>query len=176
MHELFVIYTTASLPLLISTKNILDLPLSPTDLIMAYSLKLIIFLTLLLAWTVTYTAAAEVLSSASTLRARLKLDDGESNCWESLLELQWCTGEIIMFLINGETNLYPDCCRAIRIIEHECWPSMLLSLGFTDEEGDIVGEYCDTADDDVTTHPSPAPPPNDQVPPAIEKFSMKLAP
>ena len=143
---------------------------------MAFSLKLFLTL-LLLAWssTVTDMAAAELLSSGSTLKARLKLDGGESNCWESLMELQWCTGEIIMFFLNGETYLYPNCCRAIRIIEHDCWPDMLVSLGFTEQEGGILGVYCDAADNDDTTHPSPAPPPNGQGG-AIDNFSMKLAP
>ncbi|KAI3894512.1 hypothetical protein MKW92_030331, partial [Papaver armeniacum] len=32
---------------------------------------------------------------------------------------------------------------AIRIITRECWPSMLASVGFTAEEGDILRGYCD---------------------------------
>nr|XP_016456525.1 PREDICTED: egg cell-secreted protein 1.1-like [Nicotiana tabacum] len=87
-------------------------------------------------------------SSTSTLLARLKLEDeeGSSQCWDSLLELQTCSGEIVLFFINGETYLGPDCCGAIRTIERHCWPSMLGSIGFTSEEGDILHGYCDASE------------------------------
>lgn len=87
-------------------------------------------------------------SSSSNLRARLKLvvgDDGDqaSNCWDSLIQLQACTSEIILFFMNGETYLGHGCCEAIRIIVDQCWPNMMDTLGFTDEEGDILEGYCD---------------------------------
>ncbi|XP_059453447.1 egg cell-secreted protein 1.2-like [Corylus avellana] len=66
-------------------------------------------------------------------------------CWDSLLELQACTGEVVMFLLNGKTYLGPNCCQAIRAIEHQCWPEMFRSLGFTIEEGDILQGYCEAA-------------------------------
>jgi len=50
-----------------------------------------------------------------------------------------------MFFLNGETYLGPSCCQAIRVIEHECWPEMFLSLGFTTQEGDILEGYCEAA-------------------------------
>ncbi|KAL3527929.1 hypothetical protein ACH5RR_012585 [Cinchona calisaya] len=71
----------------------------------------------------------------------------QRTCWESLFELKSCTGEVILFFHNGETYLGQSCCRAIRIIEHQCWPSMLGSLGYTTEEGDILRDYCDASDD-----------------------------
>ncbi|KAI3934950.1 hypothetical protein MKW92_032023 [Papaver armeniacum] len=45
--------------------------------------------------------------------------------------------------MDGEMYLGLECCRAIRIITRECWPSMLTSVGFTAEEGDILRGYCD---------------------------------
>ncbi|MCD7450508.1 hypothetical protein HAX54_006800 [Datura stramonium] len=92
-------------------------------------------------------------STGSTLVTRLKLQDeeGSSPCWESLFELQACTGEIMLFFINGESYLGQDCCGAIRTIERQCWPSMLGSLGFTSEEGDILHGYCDATDHSAST-------------------------
>lgn len=88
-------------------------------------------------------------ATTTTLSARLRLDgesSGSSSCWESLYELQSCTGEVIVFFFNGETQLGHGCCRAIRIIEHQCWPQLLGSLGFTSQETDVLRGYCDAAD------------------------------
>ena len=83
--------------------------------------------------------------SALSLAARLKLEGGDqsSNCWDSLFQLQACTGEVIMFFLNGETYLGPACCQAIRVIEKDCWPNIIGSLGFTAQESDILQGYCD---------------------------------
>ncbi|KVH98614.1 egg cell-secreted protein 1.2-like [Cynara cardunculus var. scolymus] len=67
---------------------------------------------------------------------------GLMECWNALLELKSCTNEIILFFLNGDSYLTMECCRAIRIITYGCWPSMLTSLGFTSEEGDILRGYC----------------------------------
>ncbi|KAK4708197.1 hypothetical protein R3W88_029122 [Solanum pinnatisectum] len=94
----------------------------------------------------------------TTLMTRLKLQDQEedsSECWDSLFELQACTGEIVLFFVNGETYLGQDCCSAIRIIERQCWPSMLGSLGFTSEEGDILHGYCDASEFPSTPNLAP---------------------
>ncbi|XP_021729152.1 egg cell-secreted protein 1.1-like [Chenopodium quinoa] len=92
-------------------------------------------------------------SNVHSMLQRLKLDHetpGSSssvNCWASMFELQYCTGEVIQFFYEGETYLGPNCCRAIRVIEHHCWPNMLATLGFTTEEGDILQGYCDSEGD-----------------------------
>ncbi|WMV26776.1 hypothetical protein MTR67_020161 [Solanum verrucosum] len=65
-------------------------------------------------------------------------------CWNALFELKSCTNEIILFFFNGESYLGKDCCRAIRTITYNCWPSMLSSVGFTAEEVDILRGYCGT--------------------------------
>ncbi|KAG5219224.1 egg cell-secreted protein [Salix suchowensis] len=70
-------------------------------------------------------------STHTSLATRLRLDNEESGCW---------------------TDLSPSCCHAIRIIGHHCWPSMLGSLGFTVQEGDILLGYCD-----ATAHSSSPP-------------------
>ncbi|KAI4375472.1 hypothetical protein MLD38_013338 [Melastoma candidum] len=82
-----------------------------------------------------------------SLAARLKADDAEEStrCWESMFQLQSCTGEVITFFMSGETYLGPGCCHAIRTIQSQCWPNLLASLGYTDEEGDILEGYCDAA-------------------------------
>ncbi|XP_021761740.1 egg cell-secreted protein 1.1-like [Chenopodium quinoa] len=92
-------------------------------------------------------------SNAHSMLQRLKLDHetpGSSSsvdCWASMFELQSCTGEVIQFFYEGETYLGPNCCLAIRVIEHHCWPNMLATLGFTSEEGDILQGYCDSEED-----------------------------
>ncbi|XP_072950462.1 egg cell-secreted protein 1.2-like [Typha angustifolia] len=88
-----------------------------------------------------------------SLQARLNagLDQGGAgggggglvDCWNALLEIKSCTNEIVLFFLNGESYLGLDCCRAIRTITLHCWPSMLTSLGFTSQEGDILRGYCD---------------------------------
>ncbi|KAL5974536.1 hypothetical protein ACLOJK_031202 [Asimina triloba] len=68
-----------------------------------------------------------------------------SDCFIALLDLRSCTGEIVLFFLNGETYLGPDCCRAVHVIARQCWPSMLTSIGFTVEEGEILLGYCDAS-------------------------------
>lgn len=110
---------------------------------------------LLLCFSATTMATARMLDSRPTLAARLKLEEvAGSNCWQSLLQLQSCSAEVVLFFINGETYLGPGCCRAIRIIQHDCWPTMLASLGYTAEEGGILTGYCD-ASKDGSAPPSP---------------------
>ncbi|KAL8474952.1 hypothetical protein ACS0TY_031393 [Phlomoides rotata] len=104
----------------------------------------IVAIALLLRFATSNSCTARMLDSKSTLSARLKLEEvAGSNCWESLFQLQSCTSEVVLFFLNGETYLGPGCCRAIRIIQHDCWPAMLGSLGFTTHEADILRGYCD---------------------------------
>ncbi|KAI3833628.1 hypothetical protein MKW98_021540 [Papaver atlanticum] len=86
-------------------------------------------------------------SVSHNLAARINGEDGASmvECWNALYELRSCTNEIVLFFMDGEMYLGIECCRAIRIITRECWPSMLISVGFTAEEGDILRGYCDAS-------------------------------
>ncbi|GAY59913.1 hypothetical protein CUMW_198110 [Citrus unshiu] len=59
------------------------------------------------------------------------------------MELKSCSNEIIILFLNSQTDISPECCRAIDIITRNCWPAMLTSLGFTVEEGNILKGYCD---------------------------------
>ncbi|KAL6315519.1 hypothetical protein AAG906_000819 [Vitis piasezkii] len=98
-------------------------------------------------------ASARYLDKSFSLAARLHADDDSSSkCWESLLELQACTGEVVLFFLNGETHLGAGCCQAIQTIEHQCWPAMLTSIGFTAEEGDILQGYCDATTSSSAPH------------------------
>ena len=81
----------------------------------------------------------------SNLQVRLETSGGLAECWTALMELKSCTNEIVLFFLNGQANIGPDCCRAIGIITHNCWPAMLTSLGFTAEEGNILRGYCDAS-------------------------------
>ncbi|KAL0432062.1 UNVERIFIED_CONTAM: Egg cell-secreted protein 1.1 [Sesamum radiatum] len=119
-----------------------------------------IALLLLLCLSASATATRRMLHQDSSLSARLKLDEQaegstSNGCWESLYQLQSCTAEVVLFFLNGETYLGPGCCRAIWIIQHQCWPQMLTSLGYTPEEADILRGYCDATE---AARPPPAPP------------------
>ncbi|XP_050231314.1 egg cell-secreted protein 1.3-like [Mercurialis annua] len=100
---------------------------------------------------------ARASGSGSSLMARLKLDEESANCWDSLIQLQACSTEIILFFLNGETELGHGCCHAIRIISEQCWPNLIDTLGFTTEEGDILEGYC-IKEEDGTSTPPPSPP------------------
>lgn len=106
----------------------------------------------------------------SSLAARLKLEGGAtepSKCWDSLFELQACSGEVIMFFLNGETYLGPGCCQAIKVIGNDCWPNIIGTLGFTSEESDILQGYCDheSGDHDHSPHLPPFLVPNKELNP-----------
>lgn len=125
---------------------------------MADTTKLFL-LTALLALTMPFTASSfrplnNPIGSKSNLAARLKLDEESSNCWNSLIQLHACSGEVILFFLNGETHLGHSCCEAIQTIEHQCWPAVLGSLGFSTDETDILKGYCDEADQ-IKTPPPP---------------------
>ncbi|KAF7110802.1 hypothetical protein CFC21_110880 [Triticum aestivum] len=120
------------------------------------------------------TATASAATTATFVRAADLAERLEGavtrQCWEALLDIKSCTGEIILFFLNGEAYLGPGCCRAIRVIEQRCWAAdlMLSVIGFTPEEGDMLKGYCDAGDDgnggEGQHHSiggsSPAPPPH----------------
>ena len=115
-------------------------------------------------------AAAREIPTNRSLESRLKISllakteegSGVVDCWGSLLELRSCTNEIVLLLLTGEGYIGHDCCRAIRIITHECWPSMLTTVGFTAEEGDILRDYCDIPPASGVSIPVPPPAPAPQ--------------
>ncbi|RZC49225.1 hypothetical protein C5167_017655 [Papaver somniferum] len=112
-------------------------------------LVLLLAISALMVSSSSFVAAREVPTTihypGRNLAARVNADDGAGmvECWNALYELRSCTNEIILFFMDGEMYLGLECCRAIRIITRECWPSMLTSVGFTAEEGDILRGYCD---------------------------------
>ncbi|KAJ7956956.1 egg cell-secreted protein 1.1-like [Quillaja saponaria] len=105
------------------------------------------------------TEAREVfmMNNINNIAARLETSGGLVDCWNALAELKSCSNEIVLFFINGQADIGPDCCRAIEIITHNCWPAMLSSLGFTAEEGNILRGYCDAAASAPAVAPSPTP-------------------
>ncbi|KAI3887109.1 hypothetical protein MKX03_025061 [Papaver bracteatum] len=116
-------------------------------------LVLMLVISALTASTATVIAARDLATTihysvGHNLAARINGEDGGAGmveCWDALYELRSCTNEIILFFMDGEMYLGIECCRAIRIITRECWPSMLTSVGFTAEEGDILRGYCDAS-------------------------------
>lgn len=76
------------------------------------------------------------------IATRLEGEGGMMECWSAVLELKSCSSEMVVFLMSGEGYLGMECCRAIRVITHNCWPSMLASIGFTSNEADILRDYC----------------------------------
>ncbi|KAK9154243.1 hypothetical protein Sjap_001723 [Stephania japonica] len=88
------------------------------------------------------------------LESRIYAEGGMMECWNALLELKSCSNEIVLFFLNGDNYLGQDCCRAVRTIMLQCWPSMLTSIGFTAEEGDVLRGFCDAS---ATTAAAPVP-------------------
>ncbi|KDP35306.1 hypothetical protein JCGZ_09465 [Jatropha curcas] len=97
-----------------------------------------------------------MIKSGEDYERRLVVDGSSSlvDCWNALIEIKSCSNEIILFFLNGKTDIGPECCRSIGIITHNCWPAMLTSLGFTAEEGNVLRGYCDASS---FTAPAPAP-------------------
>ncbi|KAF6154500.1 hypothetical protein GIB67_028392 [Kingdonia uniflora] len=116
---------------------------------MALSKLVILLAVLYLMGTATFGAAREMMNikPGHNLAARLNTEGGGGfgDCWNALFELNSCTNEIVLFFLNGEGYIGQDCCRSIRIITRQCWPSMFTSIGFTAEEGDILRGYCDAS-------------------------------
>ncbi|XP_050378216.1 uncharacterized protein LOC126795419 [Argentina anserina] len=79
-------------------------------------------------------------SNPRSLASRLNVDEESTNCWDSLLQIHACSGEVMLFFFNGEAYLGHSCCEAIRTIEHQCWPALLGTLGFTSKGLYIWGE------------------------------------
>ncbi|KAF6154499.1 hypothetical protein GIB67_028391 [Kingdonia uniflora] len=88
-----------------------------------------------------------IIKPGHNLAARLNNQGGGGfgDCWNALIELKSCTNEIVLFFLNGEGYIGHDCCRSIRIITQQCWPSTFTSIGFTAQEGDILRGYCDAS-------------------------------
>ncbi|KMZ64069.1 Glyceraldehyde-3-phosphate dehydrogenase (phosphorylating) [Zostera marina] len=87
------------------------------------------------------------------------IDGGSGDCWMALAEMKSCKNEIVLFFINGESYLGMDCCRAIRVLTHQCWPSLLTTIGFDAEQGDILRGFCDASFPDDGSPPSVSPGP-----------------
>ncbi|GAY67240.1 hypothetical protein CUMW_255010 [Citrus unshiu] len=79
------------------------------------------------------------------LATRFEDSGSLTECWNALMELKSCSNEIVIFFLNSQADIGPDCSRAIDIITRNCWPAMLTSLGFTAEEGNILRGYCDAS-------------------------------
>lgn len=86
---------------------------------------------------------AIAITAQRDIKERLETSGGLVECWTALLELKSCSNEIVLFFLNGQTDIGNDCCRAVVFIARNCWPAMLTSLGFTVQEGDILQGYCD---------------------------------
>ncbi|KAF7097852.1 hypothetical protein CFC21_099636 [Triticum aestivum] len=110
---------------------------------------LLVLLLLTVAATASTTTTTFVRAGAPPAELAERLQGvGQQQCWEILMDIRSCTGEIILFFLNGEAYLGPGCCRAIRAVEQHCWAAdaMLSVIGFTPEEGDMLKGYCDAGD------------------------------
>ncbi|KDO38658.1 hypothetical protein CISIN_1g040528mg [Citrus sinensis] len=45
------------------------------------------------------------------LATRLEVSGGQMECWNVLMELKSCSNEIVIFFINSQADIGPDCCR-----------------------------------------------------------------
>ncbi|KAK9214506.1 hypothetical protein WN944_006499 [Citrus x changshan-huyou] len=85
------------------------------------------------------------IKSGYDLATRLEVSGGLTECWNALMELKSCSNEIVIFFLNSQADIGPDCCRTIDIITRNCWSAMLTSLGFTAKEGNILRGYYDAS-------------------------------
>ncbi|TXG60494.1 hypothetical protein EZV62_015067 [Acer yangbiense] len=70
----------------------------------------------------------------SNLQVRLETSGGLAECWTALMELKSCTNEIVLFFLNGQANIGPDCCRAIDQLENYI-ADMRSSIEFSELNG-----------------------------------------
>ncbi|GJM87907.1 hypothetical protein PR202_ga03912 [Eleusine coracana subsp. coracana] len=128
-------------------------------------------LTILLLLVAVVTAApapAPVAPLDARLRHAFSLNGGDQQdggggggiveCWGALAQLGSCTSEIFLFLVNGNSYIGPECCRAIRGATLHCWPAMLASVGFTAEQADVLQGFCD-GEEAAAAQQHGAPPP-----------------
>ncbi|CAN1828786.1 Egg cell-secreted protein 1.4 [Linum perenne] len=106
-------------------------------------------------------AAIFVLLAAAEAR-RLEEDKaaGLVECWGALVEIKSCSGELFQYFVSGRRvdSISDDCCRAVRTITHNCWPTMFDSVGFTAQQAHLLRGYCDAAlADGGLAAPAPAP-------------------
>ena len=47
------------------------------------------------------------------LAIRLEASEGLTECWNMLMELKSCSNEIVIFFLNSQADIGPDCCRVI---------------------------------------------------------------
>ncbi|CAK7350299.1 unnamed protein product [Dovyalis caffra] len=109
------------------------------------NLALSLSLTLLISSNIA-TASRDILINkpGNSVSSRIESEGSLVECFDALMEIKSCTNEIVLYFTNGQADdIGPDCCRAIHTITHKCWPAMFTSLGFTDEEGNILRGYCD---------------------------------
>ncbi|CAH2061630.1 unnamed protein product [Thlaspi arvense] len=92
----------------------------------------------------------------TNIKARLT-GGGLMQCWDALYELKSCTSEIVLFFLNGETNLGSGCCNAVEVITTDCWPAMLTSIGFTSEETNVLRGFCQSPNSGGSSSPAPSP-------------------
>ncbi|KAH7861003.1 hypothetical protein Vadar_020489 [Vaccinium darrowii] len=89
-----------------------------------------------------------------------RLESGGSalvECWNAMSEIKSCSNEIILYFMNGATDIGPACCNAIDMITRHCWPAMLTALGYTAEETNILRGYCDATSSSGGGGPAPSP-------------------
>ncbi|GMP25460.1 hypothetical protein CsSME_00002318 [Camellia sinensis var. sinensis] len=109
------------------------------------------------------------------LTARLETDGGVVDCWNALTEIKSCSNEIVVYFVNGTTDIGPPCCKAISMITHHCWASMLTALGFTPDETNILQGYCDASSSSPsssTSSSAPAATPSVQPPASTHDFML----
>ncbi|WRX21107.1 Prolamin-like domain - like 6 [Theobroma cacao] len=80
-------------------------------------------------------------SGHNHLTARHEVNIDSYKCWNALSQLNNCTMEIFRFFLNGHSGITRDCCGAIQDI-YDCDPIVLISLGFTSEQENILLDYC----------------------------------
>ncbi|CAN1161457.1 Egg cell-secreted protein 1.4 [Linum perenne] len=61
-------------------------------------------------------------------------------CWGALVEIKSCSGELFQYFFSGRRidSISDDCCRTVRTITHNCWPTMFDFVGFTAQQAHLL--------------------------------------
>ncbi|GFP95355.1 egg cell-secreted protein 1.3 [Phtheirospermum japonicum] len=80
------------------------------------------------------------------------------DCFSALYKIKSCSKEIVAYFSEGSIDITQPCCEAITLITHRCWPALLSTLGYGQDQIGILRGYCDAvAPDGGGFGPIPSP-------------------
>ncbi|XP_073291116.1 egg cell-secreted protein 1.3-like [Primulina huaijiensis] len=81
----------------------------------------------------------------------LEVAGNTMDCLNALYKIRSCSDDIFAYFANGSIDISRQCCQAITLITHQCWPALLSTLGITLDQAYILRGYCDASASASTT-------------------------